>query len=183
MRDLTAPVFTECGRLDSGTLVLVIPWPGLLLRVFGESKIFPGAFGARQFRPKNFFGASNNSGPPDGGGGALSPPIWTPPPFEQNSAPPPPPPPPRTVGPAAGPRAWALVKGAGRPERRIERFPPPPPPIPGSATDVLWATGAWHPHRRLRNTRPLVRRDGGMGLRGPQTSSVGGGTDCHQGCP
>ena len=28
MRDLTAPVFTECGRLDSGTLVLVIPWPG-----------------------------------------------------------------------------------------------------------------------------------------------------------
>ena len=40
--------------------------------LFGQSEIFSGAFGASQFRPKNFFGAfgaSNNSGPPAGGGG------------------------------------------------------------------------------------------------------------------
>ena len=62
------------------------------LRVFGQSKIFSGAFGPSQFRPKNFFGAfgaSNNSGSPEGGGGGVPPtappthpppPLWTPPP-------------------------------------------------------------------------------------------------------
>ena len=41
----------------------------IFLRVFGQSKIFSGAFGTSQFRPKNFFGASgvsNNSGSPAG---------------------------------------------------------------------------------------------------------------------
>ena len=48
----------------------------------GPSKIFSGDFGASQFRPKVFFGASNNSGslrgavPP----AAPPPPLWTPPP-------------------------------------------------------------------------------------------------------
>ena len=38
-------------------------------------KVFSGAFGASQFRPKNLFGASNNSGSPEGvGGGATAPP-------------------------------------------------------------------------------------------------------------
>ena len=44
----------------------------IVLRAFGQSKIFSGAFGASQFRPKNGFGASNNSGSPAGGGGG-----WT----------------------------------------------------------------------------------------------------------
>ena len=51
----------------------------IFLRVFGQSKIFSGPFGARQFRPKNFFGAfgaSNNSG---------SPPPAPPPPPPPNS--------------------------------------------------------------------------------------------------
>ena len=43
------------------------------LRVFGQSKFFSGAFGASQFRPKNFFGASNNSGSPARGGGGSPP--------------------------------------------------------------------------------------------------------------
>ena len=62
----------------------------IFLRVFSQSKIFSGAFGASQFTPKNFFGtfsASNNSGSPEEGGGVPpnSPthpptPPWTPPP-------------------------------------------------------------------------------------------------------
>ena len=57
----------------------------IFLRVFGQSKIFSGAFGASQFRPKNFFGpfgASINSGSPEGG------------------VPPQPPPPPQSHGPS-----------------------------------------------------------------------------------
>ena len=56
----------------------------IFLRVFSQSKIFSGAFGASQFRPKTFFGASNNSGCPEGGGSPPQPhpptPPWTPPP-------------------------------------------------------------------------------------------------------
>ena len=73
----------------------------IFLRAFGQSKTFSGAFGASQFRPKNFFGASNNSGSPAGGGGpphsathppplgppCPPPPPSQPPPFKQNSAP------------------------------------------------------------------------------------------------
>ena len=58
------------------------------LRVFSQSKIFSGAFGANPFRPKNFFAASNNSGSPEGGAGAgggdtapTTHPPWTPPPL------------------------------------------------------------------------------------------------------
>ena len=58
---------------------------------FRQSKIFSGAFGASQFRPKNLFGASHNSGSPAGGGvpPTAPPPLGPPPPQ-------PPPPPPRT---------------------------------------------------------------------------------------
>ena len=49
----------------------------VFLQVFSQSKIFSGAFGASQFRPKNFFGAfgaSNNSGSPEGGSPLQPPP-------------------------------------------------------------------------------------------------------------
>ena len=52
----------------------------IFLRVFSESKILSGAFDASQFRPKNFFSASNNSGCPEGGGSPHSPPPPYPPP-------------------------------------------------------------------------------------------------------
>ena len=42
---------------------------------FGQSIISSGAFGASQFRPKIFFGASKSSAPLGGGGGG-----WMPPP-------------------------------------------------------------------------------------------------------
>ena len=61
----------------------------IFLLVFSQSKIFSGAFGASQFRPKNFFGASNNSGSPEGGSPPQPPtPLGPPPhpPFKQNSA-------------------------------------------------------------------------------------------------
>ena len=47
----------------------------IFLQVFGQSNK-SGAFGASQFRPKNFFGASNNSGSPWGGGGVGTRPWW-----------------------------------------------------------------------------------------------------------
>ena len=40
----------------------------IFLWVFSQSKIFSGAFRTSQFRPKNFFSASNNAGSPAGGG-------------------------------------------------------------------------------------------------------------------
>ena len=55
------------------------------LRVFSQSKIFSGAFGASQLRPKNLFGASNNSG---SAGGRVPP---TAPPTHPPLDPPPPP--------------------------------------------------------------------------------------------
>ena len=64
----------------------------IFLQVFGQSKIFSGAFGTSQFRPKNFFGASNNSGSP--GGGVPSPQPPPPPSLE------PPPPLSKTLGKA-----------------------------------------------------------------------------------
>ena len=60
----------------------------IFLRVFGQSKIFSGAFAASQFTAKTFFGAfgaPNNSGSPEGRGGVPptarpTHPPWTPPP-------------------------------------------------------------------------------------------------------
>ena len=40
----------------------------------GLGPINSGAFGASQFRPQNFFGASHNSGSPEGGGPPTAPP-------------------------------------------------------------------------------------------------------------
>ena len=70
---------------------LLSDWAKVFLRVFGQSKIFSGAFAASQFRPKNFFGAfgaSNNSGSPAGGGPPTAPPPpphLGPPPLQENS--------------------------------------------------------------------------------------------------
>ena len=66
----------------------------IFLRVFGQSKILSGAFGASQFGPKNFFGAfgaSNKSGSPEGGGVAPQPPTpLGPPPLLRKTLPHPP---------------------------------------------------------------------------------------------
>ena len=89
---------TDCLLAGSGTDWLTVNLSSrctaegnrIFLRVFGQSKIFSGAFGASQFRPKHFFGASNNSGSPGGGGGSPThpPPLDRPciPPLKQNSA-------------------------------------------------------------------------------------------------
>ena len=52
-------------------------WGQIFFRAFGQSKIFSGAFGASQFRPKFFVGASQNSAH-WGGRGGLDPPIQPP---------------------------------------------------------------------------------------------------------
>ena len=78
---LTCRVLLNNSASPGGRADLTPPPPKVIgqifLRVFSQSKIFSGAFGASQFRPKKFFGASNNSGSPAGGGSPHSP--WTPP--------------------------------------------------------------------------------------------------------
>ena len=115
------------------------------LWVFGQSKLFSGAFGASQFRPKKFFGAfsaSNNSGSPEeGGGGSPHSPTHSPPTAPPTHPPQPHPPTPHspTLGPPPpSAKLWGSVSGRAPARRAREGLgmvrwhstssPPAPPP-------------------------------------------------------
>ena len=107
----------------------------IFLRAFGQSKSFSGAFGTSQFRPKNFFGASNNSGSPAEGG---VPPTAPPPPPNPRWTPPHPAPPPLASPPLFGSphsparssgKLWAPCHPPPPLLRAHARPPPPPPPL------------------------------------------------------